>query len=178
MVWKYSTHDTYSVSSWWYMLLEFSQDLRTCLCVLFMVSHISTNWPLKEALFKILCISSQKARTYTFSRGPQFWNKNCVLNYAVDYGYSFCVGTCWYVEERGMKTRQMLLSVRKPGRMRIPEKAGGWRERVSCINMATRWQQRHAHCLPLKGFCSKPDSLQTFPPPNATVLYDTHSRLS
>lgn len=116
------------------MLSEFSQDLRTCLCAFFMVSHISTNWPLKEALFKILCISSQRARTYTFSRGPQFWNKNCVLNYAVDYGYSFCVGTCWYVEGRGMKTRQMLLSVRKPGRMRIPEKAGGRMEGKGVIH--------------------------------------------
>lgn len=133
-----------------------------------MASHISINWPLKEALFKLLYISSQNALICIFSRVYQFWNKNRVLNYAMNYERPFCVGTWGYMDERDRKTTHKLSS-------QETEKAGGRTEVKK--SRASTWPQEGSRDMltvwPSRAFLQYS---QMFLPPKA-VMCAPHSRL-
>lgn len=110
-----------------------------------MASHISTNWPLKEALFKLLNGSSQNALICIFSRVYQFWNKNRVLNYSMNYERPFCVGTCGYVGERDRKTTHKLSSQeteKAGGRTEVKKSRASTWPQGSSRDMLTVWPSR------------------------------------
>lgn len=104
-------------------------------------------------------ISSQKALTSTFSRVFYFGNKNCVLNYAMNYRRPFI---CRDMLTCGGGERQETLRKTRQNKDLREGRGENRREGKSCIYMVTRGQQRHALHSTFTGFSSRPYSLRRF----------------
>ena len=129
-------------------------------------------------LLRIVCISSQKPLTCAFARRHQFWNKNCAVHYAVYYGCSFCVGTCWYLKEKGRETRQTAHNTEESRKSEDSEKAG----RIEGKGVIHQYDHERAaetcsRSAP-KGFCSKSITPDPFSPRCCCPVWYTFMTLS